>query len=272
MFTTTIRGAIAGMLLALAPISGANAAIVTDVASPALFEAPNATELANITDLLLNGIGLDAGSIVNPLRSAPTNDSNLGLDADEPGTAFEDAESLEIGIIRLPTPSYSCPAATPVTITISPWSLTLLGANPSVPDQGAGGSLIMDERDLTSSAPATDATLGGSDTPAAIGLSTIMAARSFVGTFADLPHLTYMTGIASAKVNNGVVFQLGFRSTLPSLTLEYDNAACTAVSANAGAPPQAVPGLGFTHLLALILLLPLVALKGRRRRAENPRR
>jgi hypothetical protein len=80
--------------------------------------APAATEFANAVDLMTNGFGVVPGSLIIAIRSAPSTDINPGLDGPEPDLD-DGADTLEVAVVPVPAPSFSCAANTPVTVTIS---------------------------------------------------------------------------------------------------------------------------------------------------------
>lgn len=248
------RYCFASLVLVLLQSSLTIAAPVVDSSSATQFSAPTALEFTNASDLIFNGFGVTPGSVVVSLRSAPSNEVNPGLDGTAPA-AVEGADALEIGVVPPPSPSLSCLPSTPVTITVSDWSITLLGASPGPVGAGGGGGGLLDSRDPSPAAPATSATANGTSNPSIIGGTNVIAARQYVGTFADLPFLTYIATINAVRISGGIPVQSYYQAMVPTLTLEYDDTTCTAIMAPS---PQAVPTTGLVHLLLLCIVIPIV--------------
>ena len=242
------------LLLLLAQPSLSTAAPIVDSSSPTRFSAPTAAELANASDLVLNGFGAVPGSLVISLRSAPSNEINPGLDGPAPALV-EGADTLEVGVVPVPEPSYACPLNTPVTITVSDWSITLLGASPGPVGAGGGGGALLDSNNLSPAAPATAATANGAPNPSTIGGTNVITQRQYVGTFADLPSLSFIATINAVRTALGSPVQSYYQAQVPSVTIEYDNAGCTAINVTT---PAAVPAAGLAHLLLLCLIIPII--------------
>ena len=204
---------------------------------PAALVALSVTELANAGDLFTNGFAVVQGSVLIAIRSAPSTAINLGLDGPEPGPD-DGADTLEVAVVPVPSPSFSCPANTPVTVTISAWTKTLAAAFPSPVGAGGGGGGLMDAREISPSAPATMATISGAPNPSVIGGTNGSPQTQFLGIYADLPFLTYITAIDAVRRNSGTAVQSHYEIQVPSITVAYDDATCTAPSVE---PAKAVP-------------------------------
>lgn len=253
--TRLVPGLIATVLLASGKVF---AAPVVETSSRTVFSPPTASELADATDLVLSS-GPPPGSLVIALRTAPSRQVNPGLDAPIPALV-EGADTLELGMLQLPEPSDTCPDNTPVTITISDWSLTLLNADPGVSGAGGGGGGLLDSRDPTVSAPATAATANGVSNPSTIGGTNIVGGRQYFGTFADLPFLTFAATINAVRISSLAPVQSYYQAVVPTLTLEYDDATCSSAASGA----VSVPVMGPLHLLLLIAGMPVLVLLAHR--------
>lgn len=242
------------VLLLPALLPHAWAAPVTDISDPGTYSAPTAAELA-VTQGFLDSIpSLPAGSFISGLRDAPTTLVNPGLDALAP-PQLPEAQHNEVAGLHMPSPSRSCPGNTPVTITVSGWTVEMTGRTlPGAVTFGLG-TLVIDSRNPSAASPVSLALTTVLD-DLDVGGPNVAPPASYVATFADLPFYSAATVFDVAiSVEIGGVWEVSRASynvtDTPSITYEYDDTSCGA----GGGGAAAVPLLGPAQLLLLLIFL-----------------
>jgi hypothetical protein len=121
----------------------------------------------------------------------------------------------------------------------------------------------MDSRDISPTAHATMSTASGASNPGVIGGTNGSPQTQYFGTYADLPFLTYVTTINAVRRNGGTAVQSHYQIQEPSISVEYDDATCTAISMQS---PATVPTMRPTQLLLLCIALLIIGAAGFRTR------
>lgn len=246
-------------------VSQAWAAPVTLVSDPGAYDAPTAAELTGGTSLIGSIPNIPPGGIVTGMRNAPATVINAGLDATAPPLTL-DYQNTELGVLPLPTVTDTCPGNTPVTITISQWTAEQTARTlPGTGGMGVGTTMF-DSRNPLITEPVSTA-LVSSPSDLEMPGPHIAPSASYVATFADLPFYTFGTGVEVARVVEVAmtlqVAQAAYNIDPPSITLEYDNANCTAAAISA-TPVPALGTLQMMLLYAAVMVAGLLFLRRRR--------
>jgi len=248
---------ISGFCLSIVPLTylpQAWAAPVTLVSDPGVYAAPSAAQLALVASFNDSIPDTSPDGLYTSLRNAPTTLFNPGLDAAAPPMILGRSH-WEVATIPFPAVTQNCPASTPVTITIGQWVVEKTVQTILASDTLGGGTAVIDSRNPTIFAPVSMALTGSPvslDDPG----PEVVPAVSAVFPFGELQFFTAGTVFEVARiVEEATVLQVSQASysvsTPFSITLEYDDAACSGASAPG---PQPVPILGPLQLLSLFVL------------------
>jgi len=260
---------ILGFCLSIAPLTllpQAWAAPVTLVSDPGVYAAPGAAQLALVASFIDSIPDTSPDGIYTSLRNAPTTLFNPGLDAAAP-TMILGRSHWEVAAIPFPAVTQNCPANTPVTITIGPWVVEKTAQTISASDTLGGGMAVIDSRNPTIFAPVSMALTSSPENLEDPGAE-VVPAVSAVFPFGELQFFSAGTGFEVARVVEEAamlqVTQASYSVSTPfSITLEYDDAACSAVSA---VGPQPVPVLSPPHILLLFVSTMMLGVMSLRRR------
>lgn len=255
--TPLMKKIILGFCLSIAPLTflpRAWAAPVTLVSDPGVYVTPTTAELALVASFIDSIPDTSPDGIYNRLRNAPTTLFNPGLDAPAPPMILGRSH-WEVAAIPFPTVTQNCPANTPVRITIGQWVAEKTVQTILASDTLGGGMAVIDSRNPTIFAPVSMA-LTSSPTNLDNPGPEVVPAVSAIFPFGELQFFSAGTGFEVARVVEDAavlqVSQASFSVSTPfSITLEFDDAACSAASADG---PQPVPILGPLQMLLLFVL------------------
>lgn len=242
--------------------SRAIAAPVVDSVSPTSFSTPTVSEFSTINTFASTVPTIPAGSIVTSLRNGPTSQINTLLNAALPAESLA-AQNNEVGILPVPNFSQSCPANTPVRVSISSFT-TVLTAHVPAGTAGLGmGLLAIDTSNPNISAPISSG-LSRVTPGLNVNAPEIVPVSSFdttygvaqtlllVGSFDVVEQVEYGTGWVGEQGSHEV-------TDFPTVSFSYDDTGCGVV------PPAAtsVPTLQAWQLLLLVFLTTFVFMTSR---------